>query len=208
MPGSDQSGSSRRFFLRSASLAATASLFTETPTLQAAPAVNPVIDPRDAKRIRDLAAWTALTFKTDNPVPFGAEIFHTKSGESLMRVANAVGPEHDPSSHAELRAIRLACKKLNAYMLTGYTLYTTCEPCPMCMGCILWAGLDRMVYGATIADAARIGHQIMIPAAEVAKRSDIKCVVDGPIEREACLALFTNPVMLKALEKWKAEGNL
>jgi tRNA(Arg) A34 adenosine deaminase TadA len=205
----DSAKSSRRFFLRSASLAATVSLLAETPALHAAPVADQhKSDPRDAKRIRDLASWTALTFKTDNPVPFGAEIFHTKSGESLMRVANAVGPEHDPSSHAELRAIRLACKKLNAYMLTGYTLYTTCEPCPMCMGCILWAGLDRMVYGATIADAARIGHQIMIPAAEVARRSDIKCIVDGPIERDACLALFTNPVMLKALEKWKAEGNL
>jgi len=196
--------SSRRFFLRSASLAATASLIGKTPGLHA----TPVADPRDAQRIRDLAAWTSLTFKTDNPVPFGAEIFHTRSGESLMRVANAVSPEHDPSAHAELRAVRLACKKLNAYRLTGYTLYTTCEPCPMCMGCILWAGVDRMVYGATIADAARFGHQIMIPAAEVARRTDIKCIVDGPVERAACVALFTNPAMQKAYEKWKKEGEL
>ena len=65
---------------------------------------------------------------------------------------------------------RLACKKLNAYSLSGYTLYTTCECCPMCMACALWASLDRVVYGATIADAARFGHQIHIPAAEIVKR--------------------------------------
>jgi tRNA(Arg) A34 adenosine deaminase TadA len=76
------------------------------------------------------------------------------------------------------------------------------------MGCILWAGVDRMVYGATIADAARFGHQIMIPSAEVARRTDIKCIVDGPVERAACVALFTNPAMQKAYEKWKKEGEL
>jgi len=69
--------------------------------------------------MRELAAWTALTLDTPNPVPFGAEIFHSKSGESLMRAANAVGEEHDPSAHAEVRTIRLACNKLNSYWLRG-----------------------------------------------------------------------------------------
>src|SRR5579863_2933269 len=157
----------------------------------------------DEKRMRALAAWTALTFQTPNPVPFGAEIVHSESGESLLRAANAVGEEHDPSAHAELRSIRLACKKLNSYSLAGYTLYTTCEPCPMCMACALWAGLDRVVYGATIADAARYKHQIMIPAAELVKRSDMACVVEGPVEHETCLALFTDPKMQKTFAKWK-----
>jgi tRNA(Arg) A34 adenosine deaminase TadA len=143
--------------------------------------------------MRALAAWTALTFDTPNPVPYGADIVASKTGERLMRAANAVGPEHDPSAHAELRTIRLACAKLKSGSLKGYTLYTTCEPCPMCMACALWAGLDRVVYGATIADAAQHGKQIEIPATEVAKRSDLHCVVDGPVGRDACYALFTDP---------------
>src|SRR5579863_2434256 len=159
----------------------------------------------DEKRMRALAAWTALTFQTPNPVPFGAEIVHTESGESLIRATNAVGEEHDPSAHAEVRTIRLACAELKSPSLRGYTLYTTCEPCPMCMACALWARLDRVVYGATIADAARFGHQIQIPATEVVKRSDMTCIVDGPIERDACFALFTDPNMQKTFQLWNSE---
>ncbi len=157
----------------------------------------------DAERMRSLAAFTMLTMETASPVPFGAEIFHTTTGESLMRAVNAVGPEHDPSAHGEVHTIRLACAKLGTPSLKGYTLYTTCEPCPMCMACCLWAGLDRMVYGATIGDAARWGNQIMIAAAEVDRRATMHCEVVGPVEREACLKLFTNPVMQRVMKKWK-----
>ncbi len=73
-----------------------------------------------------------------------------------MRAVNAVRREHDPSSHAETRTVRLACKKLKRTSLAGYTMYSTCEPCAMCMANALWAGLDRVVFGATIADANRI----------------------------------------------------
>jgi hypothetical protein len=75
--------------------------------------------------------------------------------------------EFDPSSHAEVRAIRKATKRLKQFRSPGYTLYTTCEPCPMCMSAALWAGLDRVVYGATIVDANRHCNQIHIPATEV-----------------------------------------
>lgn len=156
----------------------------------------------DADRMRALAVWTARSLETEHPVPFGAEIFHSRTGERLMRAANAVGKENDPSSHAEVRAIRLACKKLKGFSLKGYTLYTTCEPCPMCMADALWAGLDRVVYGVTIGDAHRFCRQIHIPAAEVAARSDMSCVVDGPVERELCLTLFTQPKMQKAFRTW------
>lgn len=139
------------------------------------------------------------------PVPYGAGIVHTENGERLMRATNAVGEEHDPSAHAEVRTIRLACHQLNSPSLRGYTLYTTCEPCPMCMACALWARLDRVVYGATIADAARFGHQIQILATEVVKRSDMTCIVDGPIERDVCFALFTDPNMQKTFKPWNSE---
>jgi tRNA(Arg) A34 adenosine deaminase TadA len=196
---------SRRRFLRSVSFAATAAVFAEAHLAVAvsqatANAASPVKLALDEERMRALAAWTALTFDTPNPVPFGAEIFHSSSGERLMRAANAVGQEHGPSAHAELRTIRLACNKLNSHSLRGCTLYTTCEPCPMCMACALWADLDRVVFGATIADAARFGHQIQVSAAEIARRSDMSCVVDGPVERDRCLALFTNPKMQKAFK--------
>jgi len=151
--------------------------------------------PLDAERMRSLVAFTMLTMDRPRPTPYGAEIFDTKSGESLMRALNAVGEEHDPSAHGEIHAIRLACAKLQSVSLKGYTLYTTCEPCPMCMSCCLWTGLDRVVYGATIEDAARFGHQIMIPSAEVARRTDLRCEVVGPVERDRALVLFTNEKM-------------
>ena len=156
----------------------------------------------DAERMRDLAAWTAGSLETEHPVPFGADVFHSKTGQRLIRAANAVGMENDPSSHAEVRAIRLACKKLKGFSLKGYTLYTTCEPCPMCMADALWSSLDRVVYGATIADANQFCRQIHIPAREVAERSDMKCEVEGPVERDVCLSLFTHPNMKKAFRSW------
>jgi hypothetical protein len=114
---------SRRCFLRSVSIAATTSMFSVAQLALAAPHATANTPSQkgsalDEKRMRALAAWTALTFQTPNPVPYGAEIVHSESGESLIRATNAVRDEHDPSAHAELRSIRLACKKLNAYSLS------------------------------------------------------------------------------------------
>jgi tRNA(Arg) A34 adenosine deaminase TadA len=150
-----------------------------------------------------LANWTARTFATAHPVPFAAEIVHTITGKRLIRALNAVARQNDPSAHAELRTVRLACRKLGSYSLKGYTLYSTCEPCPMCMANALWAELDRVVYGATIADANRFCRQIHIPAAEIAKRSDMSTiVVTGPVSRDECLALFTHPKMQETFKTW------
>lgn len=156
----------------------------------------------DLDRMAALAAFTARSLRTARPRPFGSSIVHTKSGEVLLRALNMVKQELDPSAHAEVRAIRLATKRLKQISLAGYTLYTTCEPCPMCMSTALWAGLDRVVYGATIADANKHCNQILIPAREVAARSDMKCVVDGPVLRDRCYALFSDPRMLKAFRLW------
>ena len=81
-------------------------------------------------------------------------------------------------------------------------MYSTCEPCPMCMANALWARLDRVVFGATIGDANRYCLQIHISAKEVAHRSDMTCVVDGPVLRELCNTLFTHPNMQKAFRTW------
>jgi tRNA(Arg) A34 adenosine deaminase TadA len=156
----------------------------------------------DTERMKALIAFTARSLRTERPRPFGASIVHTKSGNVLLHTLNNVAKEFDPSAHAEVRAIRLATKRLKQLSLAGYTLYSTCEPCPMCMSSALWAGLDRVVYGATIEDANHHFNQIQIPAAEVVTRSDMKCVVDGPFLRAECYALFTHPRMQQAIRLW------
>ncbi len=155
----------------------------------------------DAAVMQGLAKFTA-GFLDTAPNPFGAEVRSSATGEQLMQAMNAVGPENDPSAHAEVRTMRLACAKLKSPSLKGYTLYTTCEPCPMCMSDALWAGIDRVVYGATIEDANKYCKQIRIPATEVVKRSDMACVVDGPVERAVCVAIFEDPRMQKAFKMW------
>ncbi len=156
-----------------------------------------------AQILRSLADFTRLTFAGPHPTPFGCDIVKTDTGKRLFRGVNAVWAECDPSSHAELRAVRKACKKLKSISLRGYTLYTTCEPCPMCMGSILWAGLDRVYFGASIADAARHCGQIYVPAKTLARKSDMPCEVIGPVARKECYALFTEPKMAKAMAAWK-----
>ena len=188
----------RRSFLAQAG-AASFSLGIQTTPALAADSVSAI----DRERMRSVAAFTAETLSTDHPVPFGADIVSTATGERLMRAVNRVGPDHDPSAHAETLTIRLACAKLATGSLKGYTLYTTCEPCAVCMACALWSGLDRLVFGATIADAARFVSQITIAAKEVARRTDMHCVVAGPAEREVRVKLFTDPRMQKAFAMWK-----
>jgi tRNA(Arg) A34 adenosine deaminase TadA len=156
----------------------------------------------DEKIIADLVRFTALSFRTSFPVPFGAAIIHNGTGELLYRGRNAVARENDPSSHAETRAVRKACRKLGKISLAGYTLYSTCEPCPMCMANALWAGLDRVVYGATIADANEYCLQIHIPAREVSQRSDMPCEVVGEVMRDLCRGLFRHPRMVEAFKLW------
>ncbi|HUN85630.1 MAG TPA: nucleoside deaminase [Terracidiphilus sp.] len=159
---------------------------------------------QDKERMKAIVAFTARSLRTPRPRPFGASIVHTKSGKPLLRALNRVAQDFDPSSHAEVRAIRMATRRLKTISLAGYTLYSTCEPCPMCMSAALWAGLDRVVFGATIEDANRHCNQIQIHALEVVARSDMKCVVNGPILRGECYALFTHPSMLRAFRRWSS----
>ena len=188
----------RRKFLMQAGIACLSTQTLTTPAL-----AEEGGSALDQERMRSVAAFTAETLGTDHPMPFGADIVSTTTGERLMRAVNRVGPDHDPSAHAETLTIRLACAKLGSGSLKGYTLYTTCEPCAMCMACALWSGLDRLVFGATIADAGQFVSQISIPAKEVARRTDLHCVVDGPVERETCLKLFTDERMQKVFALWK-----
>ena len=87
--------------------------------------------------------------------PFGAVI--VKDGMVIARSANKVVQQNDPTAHAEVSAIRLACQELETYSLAGCEIYTSCEPCPMCLGAIYWARIDKIYYANTKADAASIG---------------------------------------------------
>jgi len=87
--------------------------------------------------------------------PFGAVV--VKGGEIIAEGVNSVTTTNDPTAHAEVTAIREACKKLQTFELKGCEIYTSCEPCPMCLGAIYWARPDRVYFGNTAADAAKIG---------------------------------------------------
>ncbi|MCB9316058.1 MAG: nucleoside deaminase [Lewinellaceae bacterium] len=86
--------------------------------------------------------------------PFGAVV--VKDGVIIARGTNEVTSTNDPTAHAEVVAIRNACKALGTYQLDGCEIYTSCEPCPMCLGAIYWARPDKMYYGNTKEDAAAI----------------------------------------------------
>lgn len=87
--------------------------------------------------------------------PFGAVI--ARDGKIIATGVNRVTPDCDPTAHAEVSAIRAAAAKLGTFDLSGCEIYTSCEPCPMCLGAIYWAHLDRMYYGNDKDDAAKIG---------------------------------------------------
>lgn len=87
--------------------------------------------------------------------PFGAVI--TRNNEIIATGVNRVTAQHDPTAHAEVCAIRNACEELNTFDLSGCEIYTSCEPCPMCLGAIYWAHLDKIYYGCNKHDAAKAG---------------------------------------------------
>jgi len=86
--------------------------------------------------------------------PFGAVI--VKNGSIIAEATNSVTNDNDPTAHAEVNAIRLASKKLNSFDLSNCEIYTSCEPCPMCLGAIYWSGIKTVYYGNDKTDAANI----------------------------------------------------
>jgi len=87
--------------------------------------------------------------------PFGAIV--VKNGEIIATGTNSVTTNNDPTAHAEVNAIRNACKNLNSYQLDGCVIYSSCEPCPMCLGAIYWSRPQRLVFAASKQDAADAG---------------------------------------------------
>lgn len=105
--------------------------------------------------MRRAIAISAERMRANLGGPFGALV--VRDGAILAEGFNGVTSGNDPTAHAEVVAIREACRKLAHFSLAGCELYTSCEPCPMCLGAIYWARIDRVYYANTRTDAARIG---------------------------------------------------
>lgn len=120
--------------------------------------------------------------------PFGAVIVD-KDGNIVSKGNNMVLAYNDPTAHAEVTVIRKACKKLETYDLSGYTLYTSCEPCPMCLSAIIWANIKEVYYACTRDDAGEIGFRddIIYDYLEGKKRNLISL---KQIDRNECIDLF------------------
>ena len=121
--------------------------------------------------------------------PFGAIV--VKQSKVVSAAHNRVWKTCDPTAHAEVNAIREAAKELGTIDLKGSVMYTTCEPCPMCLSAIHWAKIDEVYFGATIQDAANANFkELEFPAKELARLGKSPLVVRDGICRSECAELF------------------
>ena len=128
--------------------------------------------------------------------PFGAVL--VKNGEIVATGVNRVTANNDPTAHAEVSAIRAAGQKLGTFDLSGCDIYTSCEPCPMCLGAIYWAHLDRMYYACNKDDAADAGFDDSF----IYKELEI-----DPKDRRLKSENLLRPEALKTFEMWKEKGD-
>jgi tRNA(Arg) A34 adenosine deaminase TadA len=120
--------------------------------------------------------------------PFGSVI--AKDGAIIAEAANAVTATNDPTAHAEVLAIRAACAKLGVFELHGCDIYTSCEPCPMCLGAIYWARLARIFFANNAADAAKINFDDSFIYCEIARPQEQRAIPMFQMMREQALAGF------------------
>ena len=121
--------------------------------------------------------------------PFGAVI--VKDGQIIAQSGNQVLKLKDPTAHAEISAIRQACENLGSFDLTGCTIYTSCEPCPMCLGAIYWAHIDKVYYGNTRTDAAAAGFDDEHIYKELEKPIPGRVLRMSQLLREEAIRAFT-----------------
>ncbi|MGH9712410.1 MAG: nucleoside deaminase [Candidatus Acidiferrales bacterium] len=120
--------------------------------------------------------------------PFAAVI--AKDGKIIAEGTNRVTSTNDPTAHAEVVAVREACKKLGHFELTGCEIYTTCEPCPMCLGAIYWARPARVYFACTAADATKAGFDDSLIYQEIARPHAQRRIPMLPMMREEALEIF------------------
>jgi len=120
--------------------------------------------------------------------PFGCVV--VKDGEIIGEGNNRVTSTNDPTAHAEIIAVREACTRLGNFQLSGCTIYTSCEPCPMCLGAIYWARPDRVFYACTRDDAAKIGFDDDFIYEELEKANSDREMVAVELMRTEALEVF------------------
>jgi len=128
--------------------------------------------------------------------PFGAAI--VKNGQVIALGNNRVTLTNDPTAHAEVTAIREACKTLNTFDLSGCEIYTSCEPCPMCLSAIYWARIEKIYYGNTKTDAKKIGFDDSFIYDEIEK---------SPADRAIPAVRFMPEEAIKAFKLWEGKGD-
>ena len=124
--------------------------------------------------------------------PFGSVV--VRGGEIIAEATNSVTIACDPTAHAEVNAIRKAAQKLGTFDLSGCDIYTSCEPCPMCLGAIYWAHLNRIYYGNNRKDAARIGFDDDFIYKEIALK---------PADRHKQMSILLPDEARRAFELWE-----
>ncbi|MBQ1653920.1 MAG: nucleoside deaminase [Bacteroidales bacterium] len=124
--------------------------------------------------------------------PFGAVV--VKDGEVVAVASNSVTLDNDPTAHAEVNAIRMACKKLGTFDLSGCEIYASCEPCPMCLASIYWARIGKLYYANTKVDADKIGFSDSFIYEEFAKPES---------ERSIKVVKMLRNEAIKAFENWE-----
>ncbi|HXE55112.1 MAG TPA: nucleoside deaminase [Tepidisphaeraceae bacterium] len=139
--------------------------------------------------------WMRITIEkaregiSGGQTPFGAAI--VRGDELIIAAHNLVWQSADITAHAEVTAIRQACQRLKLIDLSGCTIYSTCEPCPMCFAACHWARLDRIVYGASIADAAGAGfNEMRVGNAELKRLSGSLVMITPDVLKQDAAALF------------------
>ncbi len=121
--------------------------------------------------------------------PFGACI--VRRNKVVSSAHNLVWKNTDITAHAEIIAIRDACRKLKSIDLLGCTIYSTCEPCPMCFAACYWAGIKRIVYGSSIKDAKRIGfNELLVTNRKMKILSKTKLQIESGFIKEECAEVF------------------
>ena len=134
--------------------------------------------------------------RTGRGGPFGAVV--AKDGKIIAEGVNCVTATNDPTAHAEIMAIREACRKLRVFELGGCEIYTSCEPCPMCLGAIYWTRPDRVYFGNTAADASSAGFDDSLIYREITQPHSERKIPMVPLMREQALEAF---------RAWKQQSN-
>jgi tRNA(Arg) A34 adenosine deaminase TadA len=129
--------------------------------------------------------------------PFGAVI--VKDGKIIATGVNRVTAHTDPTAHAEVTAIRKASKKLKTFDLAGCQIYTSCEPCPMCLGAVYWAHIDKMYYGNTKTDAKHIGFDDSFIYDEIELKPEKRKLISTQLLQNEAIVAFKKWV--KAVDK-------